>query len=85
MLFRSGWEDSFFKDTHSNSSFDSKGAKPIPSARLKFEYITEVAPKISNFQAEKMKPGYMQVLSDDTKKAFYIYTGVGKHSVVYKQ
>lgn len=80
-----GWEDSFFKDTHSNSSFDSKGAKPIPAARLKFEYITEVAPKISNFQADKMKPGYMQVLLDDTQKAFYVYTGVGKHSVVYKQ
>lgn len=80
-----GWDDIRVKDTTSNSSQDDSASKPAPSRRLKFEYITEVAPKISNFQADKAKPGYLVVLADEAEKAFYIYTGVGKHSVVYKQ
>jgi hypothetical protein len=69
-----GWDDT--RDNRSNGSQD-------PSPYLKFEYITEVAPKISNFQADKMKPGYMTVLKSTQDSSFYIYTGIGKHSVVF--
>lgn len=69
-------------------SDDSSGEAKTATTKLRFEYITEVAPKISNFRADKMKPGYLSILpsTDRTEdQAFYIYTGVGVHQVVYKQ
>lgn len=66
---------------------DESGNESGKTPRLKFEYITEVTPKITNFQAEKQKPGYLSVISqsDSDDHYFFVYTGVGKHSVVYKQ
>ena len=82
-----GWENAKIKDNNTSLSDDSSGDAKTSATRLKFEYITEVAPKISNFRADKMKPGYLNILpsSDNEDPAFYIYTGVGVHQVVYKQ
>lgn len=71
--------------TSSDDSDDQQTQAPWP--RLRFEYITEVIPKISNFSADKLKPGYFNVLSQpqDSETAFYFYTGIGRHTLVYKQ
>ena len=59
--------------------------------KLKFEFVTEVMPKISNFSGEKQKPSFIKVVSvaDDTSEdgmtTFYVYTGVGIQSVVFKR
>ena len=70
------------------SQSDDSGSDSVKQpAKPKFEFILEVSPKITNFQAEKQKPGYLSIvqkmISDELQ--FYVYTGVGKHSVVYKQ
>lgn len=51
--------------------------------KLKFDYITECSPKISNFQADKMKPSYLKVIGLDP--TYFVYTGVGKHATVFKR
>jgi hypothetical protein len=54
----------------SDDSDDPQTRNQTP--RLKFEYITEVIPKISNFSADKLKPGYFNVLahSENNETAF---------------
>ena len=34
-----------------------------PDLKLKFEFISEVMPKISNFSGEKQKPTFIKVVS----------------------
>ena len=35
----------------------------VPDLKLKFEFISEVMPKISNFSGEKQKPSFIKVVS----------------------
>ena len=37
--------------------------KSVPDLKLKFEFISEVMPKISNFSGEKQKPSFIKVVS----------------------
>ena len=89
-----GWEDFKSKDNDSSAEENSscEAVKPNTAElniRLKFEYITEVAPKISNFQADKMKPSYLNVIVAkpvrSEKPVYYVYLGIGKHAAVYKR
>jgi len=58
-----GW-DSQPRGARSNNSDDSdEHTTQSLAPRLKFEYISEVIPKISNFSADKLKPGYFNVLA----------------------
>ena len=67
-------------------------SKKKPDLKLKFEYVSEVSPKISNFSGEKQKPSFIKVVSaanespeEEGPTTFYIYTSVGNQSVVFKR
>ena len=63
---------------------DSKKKGASSDLKLKFEYISEVSPKITNFQGKEQKPSFINVLSklndspeEEGPASFYIYTAVG--------